>query len=111
MSGNCDVIVIFPIYGQFGAIWRPDSGPIVCKTYIFMNSGLISYKNSKNPLKTLYHSFHTIALSNGIVLAKKRWFFLQKYANISKIKMALVPKGIFSKTNLVYVLESRISSF
>ena len=26
MSGNCDVIVIFPVYGQFGAIRKPDSG-------------------------------------------------------------------------------------
>ena len=26
MSENCDVIVIFPIYGQFGAIWKLDSG-------------------------------------------------------------------------------------
>ena len=32
MSANCDVIVIFPIYGKFGAIWKPDSGGIVCKT-------------------------------------------------------------------------------
>ena len=26
LSANFDVIVIFPIYGQFGAIWKPDSG-------------------------------------------------------------------------------------
>ena len=26
MSENCDVIVIFRIFGQFGAVWRPDSG-------------------------------------------------------------------------------------
>ena len=45
MSENCDVIAIFPIYGQFGAIWKPDSGRIVCKTYIFINSNLSSYKN------------------------------------------------------------------
>ena len=45
MSANCDVIVIFPIYGQFGAIRKPDSGRIVCKTYIFINSNLLSYKN------------------------------------------------------------------
>ena len=45
MSINCDVIVIFSIYGQFGAIWKPDSGSIVCKTYIFVNSHLLSYKN------------------------------------------------------------------
>ena len=44
MSENCDVIVIFPIYGQFGAIRKPDSGCIVCKTYIFINSNLLSYK-------------------------------------------------------------------
>ena len=25
MSGNCDVIVIFWIFGQFGAVRRPDS--------------------------------------------------------------------------------------
>ena len=30
---NCDVITIFPIYGQFGAIRKLDSGSIVCKTY------------------------------------------------------------------------------
>ena len=45
MSENCDVIAIFPIYGQFGAIWKPDSGRIVCKTYIFINNNLLSYKN------------------------------------------------------------------
>ena len=38
MSENCDVIVIFPIYIQFGAIRKPDSGPIVCKTYVFISS-------------------------------------------------------------------------
>ena len=45
MSKNCDVIAILPIYSQFGAIWKPDSGRIVCKTYIFINSHLLSYKN------------------------------------------------------------------
>ena len=47
MSRNWDVIVIFPIYGQFGLIRKPDSGRIVCKTYIFINSNLLSYKNWK----------------------------------------------------------------
>ena len=46
MSANCDVIVFFPIYGQFAAIWKPDSGRMVCKTYIFVNNNnLLSYKN------------------------------------------------------------------
>ena len=47
MSENRDVIVIFPVYGQFGAIRNPDSGCIVCKTYIFINSNFLSYKNWK----------------------------------------------------------------
>ena len=42
MSTICDLIVIFPIYGQFGAIRKPDAGRIVCKTYIFINSNLLS---------------------------------------------------------------------
>ena len=30
MSGSWDVIAIFPIYSQFGAIWKQDFGRIVC---------------------------------------------------------------------------------
>ena len=29
MSPNCDIIVNFPICGQFGAMWKPDSGRMV----------------------------------------------------------------------------------
>ena len=32
MSANCDVSVIFPIYGQFGAIRKRDCARIVYKT-------------------------------------------------------------------------------
>ena len=37
MSENSKVIAIFPIYGQVGAIGKPDPGRIVCKTYISIN--------------------------------------------------------------------------
>ena len=47
MSKNCDVVTIFPIYGQFGTIWRLDFGRIVCKTYIFIKSNFLSYRNLK----------------------------------------------------------------
>ena len=40
-------IVIFLIYSQFGAIRKPDSGSIVCKTSVFINSNLLSYKKWK----------------------------------------------------------------
>ena len=46
MSANCDAIIIFPIYGLFGAIRKPDSGRIAVKL-IFINSNLLSYKNWK----------------------------------------------------------------
>ena len=45
MLQNCDVIVIFLIYGQYERIQKPDSKCTVCKTYIFINSNLSSYKN------------------------------------------------------------------
>ena len=45
MSRNCDVIAIFPIYNQFRGIHKPDSGRIARKTYVFINSNLLSYKN------------------------------------------------------------------
>ena len=45
MSKNCDVIIIFRIFDQFGAVRRPDSGHRVCKSSVFSNSNLLSYKN------------------------------------------------------------------
>ena len=36
MSTNFDVIVFFPIYGQFAAIRKPYSGLMVYKTYIYL---------------------------------------------------------------------------
>ena len=47
MSGKCDVIVVFRIYGQSGATRKPDFGSIVPKTDIFINSNVLSYKNWK----------------------------------------------------------------
>ena len=45
VSKNYDIIVIFRIFGQFGVIRRPDSGHRVCKSYVFSNKNLLSYKN------------------------------------------------------------------
>ena len=47
MLANCDVNVIFSIYGCFGAIRKQDYGRIVCKTYIFIKNNPSSYKNWK----------------------------------------------------------------
>ena len=56
MSANCDVIVFFfPIYGQFAAIWKPDSGRMVYKTYIYINNfiDLFILQNLKAELENL----------------------------------------------------------
>ena len=44
-SKTFDVDVIFPIYGQSRATRKPYSGSMVCKTYILIDSNLLSYKN------------------------------------------------------------------
>ena len=58
MSENCDTIAIFPIYGQFGALWKPNSRPILCKTYIFINSNFYLAKTESNTKKSLTQLSH-----------------------------------------------------
>ena len=53
MSANCDVIVNFPNLWPIWLYWELESGPIVYKPYIFINSNLSSYKNCKTELKIL----------------------------------------------------------
>ena len=53
MSTNFDVIVIFPVYGLFGAIWKPDFGRIVCRTYVSIKYNLVPYRNEKKEVKNL----------------------------------------------------------
>ena len=109
MSENCDVIVIFPIYGQFGAIRKPNSGRVVCKTYIFINSNLLSYKNGKQ-LKNCNIAL-TLLLWVKVLFWSKNGDFLQENTGISKIKRVLVLKGMFSETKYMCVLTCQISIF
>ena len=51
MSENYDVIVIFQIFGQFGATRRPDSGHRVCKSYVFSNRNLFFKNKTENRTK------------------------------------------------------------
>ena len=44
---KCDVILFFPIYGEFTAIQKLDSGRMVYKICIFINSSLLSYRTLK----------------------------------------------------------------
>ena len=100
MSTNCDVIVILPIYGQFGAIGKPDSRRMACKTYIFINSDFL--QKLKTKLKNLYHTSHTIPLSKGTLFDKKDADILQKNADNSTER--------YISWNYVCVLTHQISS-
>ena len=103
MSEDYDVIVIFPIYGQFGVIRKPDSGRIVCKIYVFINSNLLSYNNWKQNWK-IFNTALTLLLWVKVLFLPKNGDFFHKNADINKIKRALVLKGIFSETTYVCAL-------
>ena len=50
-----EVIAIFQIYGQFGAIWKQDSGHIASETYIF--SLLVTFCLRKTESRTKKNLF------------------------------------------------------
>ena len=52
---NCDVIVIFLMYGQFRAIWKLDSRCRVCKIYVSVKNNLLSENRTKKSLTQLSH--------------------------------------------------------
>ena len=97
MTARCDVIVIFSIYGQSGAIRKPDSGHIVCK--LIFSLEITFYLTKVENRTKLSHSSHTITLNKGTTFAKKCWFFAKKKnAGMSKIKKALALKAKKVKT-------------
>ena len=104
MSANCDVIVIFPIFGQFGAIRKPDSGCIVCKVFILINSNLLSYKNWKQNYK-ISNTAPTLYLWVKVVFLPKKNtdFFHKKMLTSAKWRGPWYWKVYFLKLHYVYV--------
>ena len=62
----------------------------------------------KTELKNIKYRSHTINLSEGTIFAKKWWCFA-KNADFSRIKRALVLKGILSENTSVCVLKYKVS--
>ena len=85
MPKNYNVIVIFLIYGQFGASRKPDSEGIVYKIYIFIDSNLLCYKNWKQTKTSLTQ----LLLWVKVLFWPKNAGFLQKNADTTKIKKTL----------------------
>ena len=102
MLANCDVIVIFPTYGQFEAIRKPTSESMVYKTYIFIDSNLLSYKNWKQN-QNISNTTLILLLWVKVLFLQKNTDFLKYWKNtdISKIKGVLLLKIIFSETTCV----------
>ena len=110
MLANCDVIVILPIYGQFGAIRKPDSGRLVYKTYISIKNNFLSYKNWKQNWN-ISNTALILLLWVKVPFLPKTLIFRKKIADISKIKRALALTVIDFETAYVCVLTHQISSF
>ena len=62
MPANFGVIVVFLIYGQSGAIRKPDSGRIIYKTYISLTVTFYLTKNENRTKKSLSNTAATILL-------------------------------------------------
>ena len=77
ISLNCDFIVIFLIYDQFGVVRKPDSGCMACKTYILINSNFLSYKNWKQNWK-ISNTALILFLSVKVLFVTKNANFLQR---------------------------------
>ena len=103
MSDNFDIIVIFPILGQFWAIRKSNSTGIVCKTYLSINSHLLCYKNYIQNKKRSYTAL-LLLLSVKLPFLPKNADFLQKRRWHRKIKETLVLEGIFSESAYVHEL-------
>ena len=70
VSANCDVIVIFPIYGH---LEQSDSRILDAWSVKLIFSLIVTFilQKLKTELKNLEHSFHTIPLSKATIFNKK----------------------------------------
>ena len=75
--------------------WIPDA-----RFVKVLFSLIVFFYLTKTQNRTKSHNSRTIALSKGTIFAKKCWLFA-KNVDISRIKRALVLKGIFSETTYV----------
>ena len=85
MLENCDIIVIFRIFGQFEVIRRQDSGHRVWKSYVFSISNLFLTKTENRTNKSLTQLSH-YCFEERYFFGQKTLIFLQKNAGIIKIK-------------------------
>ena len=98
ISANGDVIVFSPIYGQFAVIRKqPNSGSMVYKTYIFINSNFLSHKtwkqNSKIPNTALM-----LLLWAKVLFLRNRFLNYNMFFQIWTLKVTLNDIKCFKET-------------
>ena len=106
MSANWGVIIIFPIYGQFWAIQNPDSGRIVCKSYIFINSNLLPYKRWKQNWK-ISNKALTLLLWVKVLFLQKMLIFYKKILTSAKLRGSWYQKVYFLKLHMDLYLRTK----
>ena len=99
MSEHFDVITIFFIFVQFGAVRRPDPRRRVCKSYVFSNSNLVSYKNWKQNLKISNTALTLLLWVKVLFSMKNASFCKSKFVTQQSIKSTIF------RTNLKQRIE------
>ena len=100
MSTNCDVIVIFLIYGQFGAIQKLDPRCKICKIYIFINCATCYLKKTESRTKKLAHYW---LIWVKVLFCQKMPIFSKKLLTWAKLR-ELTKKACFLKLHMCVYL-------
>ena len=116
MSANCDVIIIFAIYSQFGTIRILDSTHMVCKCCIVINGKLSSCKNWKQNLKKISNSALMLLLWVSYYFCQKMLICCQKLLTSAKLRRSCTfsERYIFWKERYIfwnYAFTYQILSF
>ena len=106
ISGNSVVIIIFPIYGQFGAIEKLDSGRIVCKTSLTVAFYLTKTETrTKKSLTQLWHYCFNVKVL--FFFQKVLIFCTQKMLKSAKLIGSWYVKGLFSEISSIILTSFR----
>ena len=116
MSANCDVIIIFAIYSQFGTIWILDSTHMVCKCCIVINGKLLSCKNWKQNFKKISSPALMRLLWVSYYFCQKMLICCQKLLTSAKLRRSCTfsERYIFWKERYIfwnYAFTYQILSF
>ena len=96
------LLLLFLIYGCFGAIRNTDSGRMVCDSFLLIATFYLT--KSENRTKKISNTAVILLVSVKVLILSKMLIFCKnKTAEIHKIKGILALKDIFSETKYLCV--------